>query len=151
MNTFKEFIAEAKANFVEHKGVRVVPGSFSNNMIITYDEIDRTDGSGAWRKGTPLTYEVERYEEYGISIEYLKKSDFPLSFDIKTKESIKVRNLEEIEDDTSTYKQKGLPTNTVRIFFWNDNISFIIHKEDVDTFVNFETKDQSAIFKLVGY
>jgi hypothetical protein len=147
MGTFKEFISEAKAKFEEVNGIRVIPKSFTSNMVVYYDEIDRTDGTGRSRKGTPHKYEIERFEEYGIDgIEYMKKSDFPFSFNFKTKEKVKVTSLVD-HDDITTYKQKGLPTNSLRIFFSNDNFSFLIHKEDVEAFLSLETKDEHAVFK----
>ncbi len=154
MKTFKEFI-RAKDNFVEHNGVRVISNSFINNMVVVYDEIDRTDrtdGKGRYRKNTPTEYEVDQFKEYGVDIEGLyKKSDYPFSFNFKTKEKIKVKDLVQLDGDEGLFSQKGMPRNFVYIHFYNDNMSFLIHKEDVEKFSELETKDQNAFFKIVGY
>lgn len=140
--------------FVEVSGVRVIPKSTINNTLITYDSIERTDGSGRSRKGTPKAYEIEQHsDDYGIDIEYMKKSDFPISYDFKTKTTTKIKMLGEIYNssyDLDKFSQKGIPRGYVYVHFWNDNQSFLIHKDDVDKLEELDIKEFNAIDKVVS-
>ena len=134
---------------VEVSGVRVIPKSLISNTIITYDSIERTDGAGSYRKGTPLKFEIERYsDDYGINIEYMKKSDFPISYDFTTKKTTKIKLLGEIYNSSyelEKFSQKGTPRGFVYVFFWNDNQSFLIHKDDADKIEDLDMKEINAI------
>jgi len=138
---------ESKIKPAEVEGIRVIPKSEENIFVINYDDIDRYDGKGSNRKGTPKSYEVEQYDEdYGLDISNLKKSDFPLMHNIKTNESKKVKLIEETDDfDVLTYPK--IPRGFVMLYFFNDNMSILISKDDVETFKELTTKEQNSVFK----
>jgi len=143
MKKFKDFLNENTEIVVNN--IRIIKNSFKNVYIINYDDIERTDGSGAYRKGTPLSFEVERYkDDFNINILHLKKSDFPLMIDVKTHDVKKVKILEEY-DDFDIVKYPKLPRNYVMLYFFNDNISFLIHKDDIDSFLDLSTREQNKV------
>jgi len=127
------------------ENVRIVKNSYKNIYIVNYDDIDRTDGTGAYRKGTPLSYEVKRYNDnFNIDISHFKKSDFPLMINVKTHSTKKVKILEEY-DDFDVIKYTKMLRNFVMLYFFNDNISFLIHKDDVKTFLKLSLKNQNKV------
>lgn len=116
--------------------------------VVVYDEIDRYDGSGRYRKGTPKDYEVERFQEYyGIDISYMKKSDFPIEVKFKSGIAEKISGLEDFEVDgypVSIYRKKGLKRGHVCIHMGNDNEVYVIAKNKVEDIkkMNFKEFDK---------
>jgi len=143
MQKFRDFLNENTEITVEN--VRIIKNSYKNVYIVNYDDIERTDGSGAYRKGIPLSYEIERYDnDFNINITHLKKSDFPLMINVKTYDTKKVKILEEY-DDFDVIKYPKILRNFVMLYFFNDNISFLIHKDDVETFLKLSSKEQNKV------
>jgi len=143
--TFKKLIIENQKNIMY--GVEFIPKSYIGTMLVTYDEIDRTnkqDHPGK-KPGTPLRYEIERFKnDYDIDIEYLKKSDFPFTKYVNSSVIHKVKILDDFEIaryEVSTYSEKGLPKGYIRVFLWNDNMSFLVNKKSIKQLEELSSKE----------
>jgi len=154
---FTGMITEAKANFVEVEGIRVVPNSLINNMLVKYDDIERTnrkDHPGV-RPGVPLSYEISLYrDDYGIDIEHMSKGEFPISKDNKTGIISKVAILGEFDVDYYEVEifrlRKGQPMKTVYVHGLNDLQSFMIHKDDVKDLENLNSKAFNKVWEAAS-
>lgn len=148
--TFKDFLNEA-SNFVEVNGIRVVPNSSINATIFTYDQVDRTDGKGRYKKGTPKDTEQERFrDEYSIEIVDFEKSDFPFLYNYKSKSTSKVKILSD-GDNFDLVSTPKMIKDSVGLYFFNDNIIIYIHKDDVEKFEKLATREESEVFKVTGF
>jgi len=137
----------------EFNGIRFIKG-FINNTIIRYDDIERYDGSGRYKKGIPKDHEIERFkEDFNIDVSNMKKSDFPISYNYKTK---KIENIKFVKEDLyllnyelSIFQAKSGTRGFLYVFFWNDSESFQINKEDISKFEELSKQDFNNLINLI--
>lgn len=128
-------------NYLEH----------ANVSIIIYDEIDRYDGTGRYRKGTPKHYEIDRFQnDFGIDIEYMKKSDFPIIKYYGKRDIEKVKILEEFEVDNypvTIYRRPMDKRGLVWIHLGNDNQAYLIEKNKIDAIKEMDFTEFDRYFR----
>lgn len=150
MKTFEDFIVESEDIVVD--GITVKANTFASGLLIlSYEHIDRYDGSGRFKKGTPKDYEIESYKEYGLDISELKRPDFPLWFNFTDKTYKRIRDVKEVTDDISYFKYVGIPYGFVRLFYWNDGFTFLVKESDVEKMKDINISTENEILRVAGY
>lgn len=147
MKTFKEYkeLNEAKDLFKTIDGIRYIENSMTNFVIYNFDEFDVEEENGNYtRKGNIKRYEVENFkEEHGIELP-TTKSKFPIAILHKDNNKFDLGKCtivdSDYEDDVDFIKIKKQPRNTIYVYFINDGIGGLIHKDDIEKYKDLKDK-----------